>query len=241
MKNMKRGILVLCIALLALAGMCALAQDTKEKAAAEQTAPQAEKKEIKAGCCAMGSDKDAKIQTQGCPMTSGAAKGGDKECPHSKQGAMCPMKAELKNPQTTCPVMAGAISKNISAEHKGKKVYFCCEACLTEFKKNPDKYVKEMEDKGITLEGTCPNQKNCPKMGGGDKKNCCPMHAQGKKEGACSQGQSSEGKQANPACAGMSPEECKKNQPTCCPNTQKTGEPGKPAEDLKQAPEAAKK
>lgn len=236
MKKLERSIMILGIILIALAGILALAQETKEKGAAEQAAPQAEKQVMKGGCCAMGAGKDAKAQIQGCPMKSESEKSGAKECPYHKQGAGCPMKAELKNPQTTCPVMAGAINKNISAEHKGKKVYFCCDSCPQEFKKNPDKYVKEMEDKGITLEGTCPYQKNCPQMSGENKKNCCPMHAQGKKGGACGAGQSPEVKQVNPACAGMSPEECKKNQPKCCPNTQKTEEPGKPAEDLKEAP-----
>jgi YHS domain-containing protein len=236
MKKVERRIMLLGIVLVVLAGILALAQETAEKGAAEQAAPQAEKQVMKGGCCAMGAGKDAKAQIQGCPMKSESEKSGAKECPFHKQGGQCPMKAELKNPQTTCPIMAGPINKNISAEQKGKKVYFCCEECQQEFKKNPDKYMKEMEDKGITLENTCPYQKNCPKMSGENKKNCCPMHAQGKKGGACSAGQSPEGKKGNPACAGMSPDECKKNQPKCCPNMQKTEEPGKPAEDLKEAP-----
>ncbi len=56
--------------------------------------------------------------------------------------------------QTICPVMAGTIDKNIYADHNGKRVYFCCSGCLEEFKKDPDKYIKEMEAKGIQLEKT---------------------------------------------------------------------------------------
>ena len=42
--------------------------------------------------------------------------------------------------QTTCPVMGGAINKNIFTVYKGKKVYFCCPSCEPEFNKNPEKY-----------------------------------------------------------------------------------------------------
>jgi YHS domain-containing protein len=46
--------------------------------------------------------------------------------------------------QTTCPVMGGAIDKNVFVEYKGKKVYFCCPACKGEFEKNPEKYISKL-------------------------------------------------------------------------------------------------
>jgi YHS domain-containing protein len=46
--------------------------------------------------------------------------------------------------QTTCPVMGGAIDKAIFVEYKGKKVYFCCPACVETFKANPEKYVAKL-------------------------------------------------------------------------------------------------
>ncbi|HUW19678.1 MAG TPA: YHS domain-containing protein [Sedimentisphaerales bacterium] len=46
--------------------------------------------------------------------------------------------------QTTCPVMGGAINKDLFTEYKGKKVYFCCPACKGEFEKNPEKYVDKL-------------------------------------------------------------------------------------------------
>ena len=46
--------------------------------------------------------------------------------------------------QTVCPVMGGAINKEIFAEYKGKKVYFCCSDCVAEFKKNPEKYLAKL-------------------------------------------------------------------------------------------------
>ncbi len=56
--------------------------------------------------------------------------------------------------QTRCPVMAGKIDKTIYADYQGKRVYFCCSSCLDEFKKDPDKYMKEMREKGITPDST---------------------------------------------------------------------------------------
>jgi YHS domain-containing protein len=46
--------------------------------------------------------------------------------------------------QTTCPVMAGPINKNIFAEYKGKKVYFCCAGCKEAFEKEPEKYLDKL-------------------------------------------------------------------------------------------------
>ena len=46
--------------------------------------------------------------------------------------------------QTTCPVMGGAIDKNIFVEYKGKKVYFCCKGCVDTFKADPEKYVAKL-------------------------------------------------------------------------------------------------
>ena len=54
--------------------------------------------------------------------------------------------------QTTCPVMGGKINKDIYVDHDGKRVYFCCKACPAMFNKDPEKYIKKLEDEGVTLE-----------------------------------------------------------------------------------------
>ncbi len=46
--------------------------------------------------------------------------------------------------QTTCPVMGGAINKDIFIEYQGKKVYFCCPGCEDQFKKEPEKYLAKL-------------------------------------------------------------------------------------------------
>jgi YHS domain-containing protein len=57
----------------------------------------------------------------------------------------------LAKEQTKCPVMGGLVNKNLYVDHQGSRVYFCCPPCLNTFRKNPDFYVKQMKDQGITL------------------------------------------------------------------------------------------
>ena len=64
------------------------------------------------------------------------------------EGARGPSKAETRasalSEQTTCPVMGGAINKDIFIVYKGKKVYFCCPACKPMFEREPEKYVDKL-------------------------------------------------------------------------------------------------
>jgi YHS domain-containing protein len=57
----------------------------------------------------------------------------------------------IANEQKTCPVMGGKINKDIYADYEDKRVYFCCEACVSTFKKDPAKYVTKLEDEGVVL------------------------------------------------------------------------------------------
>jgi YHS domain-containing protein len=50
--------------------------------------------------------------------------------------------------QKTCPVMEGAINKELYTEYKGKKVYFCCPGCKDKFEKEPEKYVTKLPQFG---------------------------------------------------------------------------------------------
>jgi YHS domain-containing protein len=43
--------------------------------------------------------------------------------------------------QTTCPIMGGAINKNVFIEYKGN---FCCPGCEDQFEKEPEKYVAKL-------------------------------------------------------------------------------------------------
>jgi YHS domain-containing protein len=53
-------------------------------------------------------------------------------------------------PQTKCPVLGGDVNKQVYADYKGKRIYFCCEGCDKEFKKDPEKYMKKLHDEGVT-------------------------------------------------------------------------------------------
>jgi YHS domain-containing protein len=63
-------------------------------------------------------------------------------------------------PQTTCPVLGGNINKQVYADYKGKRIYFCCEGCDKEFKKDPEKYLKKLQEEGVTPEPTPAGAKN---------------------------------------------------------------------------------
>lgn len=60
-------------------------------------------------------------------------------------------------PQTVCPVLGGNINQQVYVDYQGKRIYFCCSGCDAEFRKDPDKYMKKLEEQGITLE-KCPVQ-----------------------------------------------------------------------------------
>ncbi len=55
-------------------------------------------------------------------------------------------------PQTTCPVLGGNVDKQVYADYKGKRIYFCCQGCDAEFRKDPEKYLKKLEEQGVTPE-----------------------------------------------------------------------------------------
>jgi YHS domain-containing protein len=57
-------------------------------------------------------------------------------------------------PQTKCPVLGGDVNKQVYADYQGKRIYFCCEGCDKEFKKDPEKYLKKLQDEGVTPEPT---------------------------------------------------------------------------------------
>ena len=51
---------------------------------------------------------------------------------------------------TVCPVMGQPVSKDTpyTIVYAGKKIGFCCAACLESFKQNPEEYIDKLEDAG---------------------------------------------------------------------------------------------
>jgi YHS domain-containing protein len=119
----------------------------------------------------------------------------------SGAGQKEPAKAAELKPQTTCPVMGGAIDNQFYSDYKGKRVYFCCSACLEKFIKDPETYLKKLDKMGQKAELLAVNEpgtkaassskdtvaavKKCPVMADSSKKKCamagdtsqkkCPM------------------------------------------------------------------
>ena len=58
------------------------------------------------------------------------------------------MKTEAVDNQDVgiCPVMHDKASKKYSYTYEGKTYYFCCPACIAEFKKNPEKYISKIKE-----------------------------------------------------------------------------------------------
>ena len=48
--------------------------------------------------------------------------------------------------QKECPVMGGPIDKKFYADHQGRRIYFCCAGCINVFKKDPEKYIKIVDE-----------------------------------------------------------------------------------------------
>ena len=56
------------------------------------------------------------------------------------------------HPQKYCPILGGEIDKSEYIDYDGKRIYFCCRGCKTSFNKDPEKYIKMMESKGIVFD-----------------------------------------------------------------------------------------
>lgn len=50
--------------------------------------------------------------------------------------------------QTICPVMGNPINKNIYTDYNGKRVYFCCPPCPSNFMRYPEAYLQRLAQIG---------------------------------------------------------------------------------------------
>lgn len=61
-------------------------------------------------------------------------------------------------PQQICPVMTfgelgcSVTKHDIHTDYNGKRIYFCSKGCLEKFTKDPEKYLKKAEEKGVEFE-----------------------------------------------------------------------------------------
>ncbi len=47
--------------------------------------------------------------------------------------------------QVNCPVMGEKIDRKVYADYGGRRIYFCCQGCIDKFNRDPQKYVKQMD------------------------------------------------------------------------------------------------
>ena len=61
-------------------------------------------------------------------------------------------KSQAPGIQTQDLVSGKPINKNVYEDYNGKRIYFCCEFHKKPFRKDPEAYFKQFQDKGIVLE-----------------------------------------------------------------------------------------
>lgn len=76
-------------------------------------------------------------------LIAGGAMAGEEQGYDAKQAAEA--KITL---QTTCPVMGGKVNKDLYVDHDGQRIYVCCKGCIDTVRKNPEKYIGKLAEKG---------------------------------------------------------------------------------------------
>lgn len=64
--------------------------------------------------------------------------------------------------QTLCPVSGDPINKEVHADYRKWRVYFCCKDCIAKFEAGPDTYMKKMAQDGVRCERLKPVKKDHP-------------------------------------------------------------------------------
>lgn len=59
---------------------------------------------------------------------------------------------KFSNAQKLCPVLNEPINPSLYVDFEGKRIYVCCTHSLDVVKANPEKFIRQLEAEGITLE-----------------------------------------------------------------------------------------
>jgi len=148
---------VMAVAALALVLTVGVAAGADEKAAAAPATPAAPEIKHQTTCPVMEGEKVNKslyVDYEGKRLYV-CCKGCIKEV--NKEPAKWFKKVEdagitLDKIQVTCPVTNDKIDKKVFADFEGKRVYFCCAACLEKFNADAKAIVAKMEADGIVLD-----------------------------------------------------------------------------------------
>jgi Cu+-exporting ATPase len=103
--------------------------------------------------------------------------------PSTAPAAVMP-KAEIA--QKLCPVTGELINRNIFVDYDGRRIYFCCDMCPAQFKKDPEKFLKKLDEQMASGAGAKAPEAAAPAAGQAAAYTC-PMHPDVKsdKPGAC--------------------------------------------------------
>jgi len=76
---------------------------------------------------------------KGCPATF-------EKDPEKVMKKLAASNVLLESVQTVCPVMGGKINKDLYVDYQGQRIYFCCKGCPATFEKDPEKYMKKLDE-----------------------------------------------------------------------------------------------
>lgn len=88
--------------------------------------------------------------------------------------------------QKLCPVTGDPINPNIFVDYDGRRIYFCCDMCPAQFKKEPEKFLKKLDEQMALGAGAKATEAAAPAPGQAVVYTC-PMHPEVKsdKPGKC--------------------------------------------------------
>jgi len=81
-----------------------------------------------------------------------------KESPERYAEATAKMRealAKMPKVQVNCPLSGDPVDRDVSVDHNGEKVYFCCGNCKARFTADPDKYKAELAN-SYSYQTRCP-------------------------------------------------------------------------------------
>ena len=84
--------------------------------------------------------------------------------------AQAESKSETPIAQKVCPVLGNPINPDIHVDYKGRRVYFCCPMCVPTFEKDPEKYLKKLDEQEKAAEPAAPAAAGQ----GGESGSVCP-------------------------------------------------------------------
>lgn len=140
--SLSRTVIMVCMTVLAFALAMALAGCGETPPAASSPAETSAPETDKPGEAEAEASASMAADHEHDAMSHEAMEGMD--AMEEAEGALEDASAETL--QTTCPVMGAPINKAYYSDYNGRRIYFCCAACVEAFQKDPEKYIKKVDE-----------------------------------------------------------------------------------------------